>query len=255
MFPFTSKTKVMRAVLPCEIAHDLSCAGVHCFWNCRLMSHAKEWRVENENVGTSGSEASRWSWTVLHRHGLQNIVQVAVRKPQIADEAGSQNRSDSRLELTSLRACSGPVGRHCYRAAGRSDGVIKIQARAQEGRMPAADIAVKTHRNQVEIERAALNDIEFRKDRVVIRNGKDAILIVMFEIGEPKQTVFNKWAAKAEPGLAPREKRIWIFRIPLQSRVRRQVVVPVVEEGCAMQRIAAPPGNDVDRAASGRARC
>lgn len=254
IFPFASKTKPVRSVLPREIAHDLACVGMHRFRNCCVMSQTNEWRVENQNVGTSGSDASRGSGAIVRSHRIQNIVQVAVREPQVADESRSQNRRDSRLKLTGSRAGGEPVRRHGYGAAGGSDGVVKIQAGAQEGRMSIVDVAVKTHSKKIEIERTALNNIELRKDRMVIGNGKDAVLIVMFEVGEPKEAVFYEWASQAEPGLAAREKRIWIFRIAPQPWVCRQMVVPVVEERCAMQGIAASPGDDVDCAASGRTR-
>ena len=68
VFPFAAKANAVRAMLPRQVAHELAGARVHCLGNCYVMSHAKERRVENQNVGTSDSDAGRRHVAVTRGH-------------------------------------------------------------------------------------------------------------------------------------------------------------------------------------------
>ena len=118
--------------------------------------------------------------------------------------------------------------------------------------MSVVDIPVKPESQKVEIEFAGLHNIELRKNRMVVRDCKHAILIVVLQIGEPEKSILDSRSAKAESGLATGEKRIWILWISSKPRVSRDIVISIIEKRRTMNNVSATSSNDVHRAASRR---
>ncbi len=89
---------------------------------------------------------------------------------------------------------------------------------------------------------------------MIVRYGENAVLIVMFNVAEQEEAIFHYRASSTESELAASEKRIGILRIPAESGIRCQIVVPVIEEQLAVNLVGTASGNDVHGAASCGAR-
>ena len=67
------------------------------------------------------------------------------------------------------------------------------------------EISIQTQIVEVEIERTRLNDVELRKDWMIVGNREYAVLVRALDIREPKQSISTEWSAQAEAGLAAKK--------------------------------------------------
>src|SRR5258705_9597974 len=105
-----------------------------------------------------------------------------------------------------------PVRRHPYRYRG-SHRIVHVKAESQEGLVPVVQRLIQTQIELVEVERAGIDNVELGKNRMIIRDGKHPILIIVLVICKPGQAVTLDGAAKTEARLTTSKKGIGTARI------------------------------------------
>src|SRR5262245_1385393 len=234
MLPLSAEAQPVRAFAPAQRIGQLISAQDTVLR--RLIIGADAEIAASADLRPAQPQTDNLIATILSRWNIEASAIEAVRVAEVVDHARRENRAETAEHLGGDVFGHDPVRGHAHPAA-RIVIVIVIRTQPDEGVMLVGHLPVELCVGLLGAERVRRNVVVLREDRVVVIDGKDAVLIVVLEIEKPEEFVFLDRSPETAARLSPREKRVVQrgvlkpARVASEARKSGDVVIAVVHEG------------------------